>query len=113
MAKAINSIEPYVGAVFNIYLSTAQIGSGVKRFLVIGVSPRFISLFYIPRLLCVKIKRHEWPHLAVVVPTTALQTKASMHAAIVATMHHRVNVGESFNHRNVARALEVIGEMAE
>lgn len=63
--KVLNTLEPKLGLCIQAYFSRKDIGSGVRAFFVIGVSPRYVTLFYPPTLYAFKIKlKKEWPYLA-------------------------------------------------
>jgi hypothetical protein len=59
----VHNIAPEEGRWFSIYFSRKDIGSGVRQFLVIRVGPKFVTLFYFPRLYSFRLRRLEWDEL--------------------------------------------------
>lgn len=65
-----NKVVPALGQVLSIYLPgkehARQGVAGKRTVIVVGYSPRYVTVYYIPRLLAIKIRRSEWPRLSVV-----------------------------------------------
>lgn len=58
-------IKPKPGLVLEAYMSRADIGSGIRMFVVTRVGRKFIHLFYAPRLTTIRLKHSEWAQLFV------------------------------------------------
>lgn len=52
--------KPAVGMVISIYLDRADVGSGMRQYVITRVGRRYVTLFYIPQLKSVRIKNKDW-----------------------------------------------------
>jgi hypothetical protein len=50
--------------VVELYLDNAHVGCGLRRFVVLGQGPKWVTLFYAPLLAQVKIERKVFDHSA-------------------------------------------------
>lgn len=66
LAKPLNSILPRKGQTVQVYVSRQDMGYGIRPFIVIGVSSRYVTLFSVTNLKAFKIKRLDWPTFHVV-----------------------------------------------
>jgi hypothetical protein len=109
LRKPKNSVTPRKGLHVNIYFSTQKLGSGVKPYLIIGVTGRYVTLYSIPRLLSVKVKRHQWPELVVgVAPIKPVVIAEQLTQAV----ERAVSAGWRFDKAAMVRATEIIQEEA-
>lgn len=56
-------LMPHKGLVFEAYMSRADVGSGLRLFMVTSVGPKWVHLFYAPRLQDIRIRRSEFARL--------------------------------------------------
>lgn len=105
----LNSITPRKGLGVQVYMSRRDIGSGVRPFLIIGVSSRYVTLFYAPKLHVVKIKRLDWPtyHAAEFIPNPAIIVRQ-----IAMDWERAKDMGLRTNKAHIIRALEVLKPLA-
>lgn len=87
LAKPLNTIEPRKGMTLQIYMSRKDVGSGLREYLVLGVSHRYVTLFYPPGLLVLRIKRKAWPFLHAVSYKANIQTLIANVEKRLADMH--------------------------
>lgn len=103
--KALNTITPQKGMVVAVYVSDRKMGSGVKSFLMLAVTGRYVTLFHIPLLQCLRVKRAEWPgYSAKELNVSAIQLFTDL---TVAMKLHALR-GRKWSHSATTRALAII-----
>jgi hypothetical protein len=61
--KRYTDLKPHKGLVFEAYMSRADIGSGIRLFTIFKVGPKYVYLFYAPRLQAIRLTRTEFRQL--------------------------------------------------
>lgn len=105
-AAAKNTIVPRLGQCLLAYTSNKQIGAGTKPFLVIGLSTRYVTLFYIPDLRPVKIRVNEWPHMAAKEKRPG--SMANIRTLLVMAVDRYRKAHKKYNRQAVKMAFQVI-----
>lgn len=106
--KAKNSIAPYPGQCLKMYTYDKRLGAGTKPFLVIGCSSRYITLYYIPALLPIKVRQKHWPH--VVITETECHQEALRTELVKAVEWHQRRA-RAFDTRAADAAMFVINNL--
>lgn len=107
---ALNTIDPVPGMMVAVYMSDVKLGSGIKPFLVIGASPRYVTLYYVPRLLPVRIKRRLWPtYHATVMRRDVVLITTELNTAIA----DYIGAAKRFDAACVRRAYTVLGRLTQ
>lgn len=103
----LNKIEPKRGMALQVYMSRVDIGSGVRSFLVIGVSSRYVTLFYASKLKAIKIRRKEWPYYHAV---EYVPDRDSLAHIIQTNRGICLRERMRFDGKSTAKALEILGK---
>lgn len=56
-------LEPRKGLAFEAYMSRKEIGSGIRLFVIFKVGPKYVYVFYAPRLQAIRLTRTEFRQL--------------------------------------------------
>lgn len=106
--KALNKVTPSVGMTVAAYFSIAKLGSGTKPFLIIAITGRYVTLFYIPTLSVLRVKCCHWPRI----PLNAVAVEPiQLFEELTQSMAAHTLKGKRWNARSVGRAARVIEEM--
>lgn len=97
------NLKPQKGLVFEAYMSRADIGSGVRLFIVVQVGRKFIHLFYAPKLMSIKLTHSAWRDLYMQ-PATIF-SEAKFKAALRSRMVAYDRFNGKYNHTVTALAL--------
>ena len=97
------SLRPRKGLVLEAYMPRADIGSGLRMFVVLQVGRKYVHLFYAPRLMSIRITLAQWRDLHMQPVTTFSEAKFKAHVRERAAQFERYS--GQFNHGNVDRIL--------
>ncbi len=103
--KVFNNIRPVRGMCLNIYTYRTDIGSGTRNVIIVGLSPRYVTLFYAPKLYSFKVKRKEWGTVPAVEYECSTQWLID---AITRSAQEHDKYAMRYSKVTVARALEVL-----
>lgn len=101
--------EPHPGMIFEAYMYRRGLGGGVRLFLVLSVGRKFITLFYPPRLMQVKLTRAEWEAMGFVERAAQFTTVPAFIHSIQVRANEYARLGRRFSNAVVKQAIELCG----
>lgn len=103
---------PRAGDTYSIYMSRADIGSGVREFIVISArNEKRVVLFWPARLRTITITRNEWDRLIVIAPSELDRAMCARRIMLNAALYSRNRI--QYNRTNTLRAITLLEPLEE